>query len=55
MRRLARTGDPNGDASLPWPGFAGDSDMRINFDTELTVVADFRAEECAFWRSAYEA
>lgn len=52
--RLAATGDPNGGAARDWPGFQGDSDMRMNFDNELSVVWRFRAAECAMWRSIYD-
>ena len=53
--RLARTGDPNGDRALEWPAFTGDTDVRMNFAPELGVVTDFRAPECAFWRTVYAA
>lgn len=52
--RFAASGDPNGDRALPWPGFAGDADMRVNFNTELSVVPDFRAAQCEFWRTVYD-
>ena len=51
--RLAATGDPNGD-ELAWPAFSSEADARINFTTELSVVPDFRADECALWRSLYD-
>jgi para-nitrobenzyl esterase len=52
--RLARTGSPNGEDALAWPAFAPDADTRINFATELSVRTDFRADECAMWRSLYD-
>jgi para-nitrobenzyl esterase len=53
--RLAGAGDPNGSGALAWPPFAPEADARINFATELSVVPDFRADECAMWRSIYDA
>jgi hypothetical protein len=29
--------------------------MRINFGLQPTIVAGFRAAECAFWRTLYDA
>jgi para-nitrobenzyl esterase len=52
--RLARTGNPNGEEALAWPAFAPDADMRINFATELSLRTDFRADQCAMWRSLYD-
>jgi para-nitrobenzyl esterase len=53
--RLARTGDPNGDGAVGWPAFSASSDMRMNLAPSLAVVAGFRADECAFWRTVYDA
>ncbi len=53
--RLALTGDPNGDGALAWPAFGPSSDMRMNLAPSLAVVANFRADECAFWRTVYDA
>jgi para-nitrobenzyl esterase len=53
--RFAGTGDPDGAGALAWPPFAPDADARMNFSTELAVVPDFRAAECAMWRSLYDA
>jgi para-nitrobenzyl esterase len=52
--RLA-AGDPNGDGARRWPMFSPDVDRRMNFDEESTVISDFRAVECAYWRSVYDA
>ena len=57
--RFARTGDPNGaGAPAVWPAFepsADDSDQRLQIDTGFSAVTDFRKEECAFWRTVYDA
>jgi para-nitrobenzyl esterase len=60
MRRywtnFAKTGDPNGGGGdLTWPKFSDTTNVRINFGLQSTIVTDFRAEECAFWRSRYDA
>jgi len=52
--RFARTGDPNG-ADLAWPAYTERQNVRINFALQPTIVTDFRASECAFWRSLYAA
>ena len=52
--RLAATGDPNGDGAVPWPAFSATADARMNFNTVLTVVEDFRATQCEFWRGVYD-
>jgi para-nitrobenzyl esterase len=52
--RFARSGDPNDAATLAWPKFRSDSDRRINLAPEPTIVDDFRAAECALWRTLYE-
>lgn len=53
--RFAKTGNPNGGDDLEWPEFTADSNVRVNFALkEATVVTDFRATECAFWRLGYD-
>ncbi|MEY4509643.1 MAG: hypothetical protein RLZZ450_1765 [Pseudomonadota bacterium] len=53
--RFAKTGNPNGGDDLDWPEFTPTSNVRINFGLqEATVVEDFRAAECAFWRLGYD-
>ena len=53
--RFAKTGNPNGGDDLEWPEFTPDSNVRVNFALkEATVVTDFRAAECAFWRMGYD-
>ena len=53
--RFARTGDPNGDAALAWPNYDDANDQRINFDSEISVVSDFRRAQCEFWWGVYDA
>jgi len=52
---FARTGDPNfSGAPAIWPEFtpdANDNDLRLQLDAEWQILANFRKEECAFWRS----
>jgi para-nitrobenzyl esterase len=49
---FARSGDPNfDDAPLAWPAFTADDDVRAHLTSQLAVLTDFRAEECAFWRA----
>lgn len=56
---FAKTGDPNGpNAPTQWPAFAptaSDSDQRVQIDASFSTVSDFRKEECAFWRTVYDA
>jgi len=52
--RFAKTGDPNGGDDLEWPALTSDSNVRINLALEPSVVTDFRAAECAFWRAGYD-
>lgn len=52
---FATTGDPNHDGALEWPAFDAANDTRMNFAADSSVVEDFRADECAFWRAAYDA
>lgn len=51
---LAKHGDPNGDDLKEWPEF-GEQDVRLNFALETSVVHDFRASQCEFWRGIYDA
>jgi para-nitrobenzyl esterase len=52
---LAKAGDPNNGTDLMWPPFTPTSDQRMQFTTQPSVVANFRAAECNFWISQYEA
>jgi len=52
--RLARDGDPNGEAAFPWPRYDVSTDLRLNFDAEIGVVSSFRERECAYWRGVYD-
>jgi para-nitrobenzyl esterase len=51
---LAATGDPNGKGKPTWPVF-GKVDARMNINPDLEAVTDFRADECEFWRTVYDA
>jgi para-nitrobenzyl esterase len=50
---FARTGDPNGGSDLKWLAFSESANVRVNFAVQPSVVNDFRATECAFWRMGY--
>ncbi len=51
---FARTGNPNAGADLSWPAFSESANVRINFAVQQpSIVNDFRATECAFWRAGY--
>ena len=56
---FAKTGDPNagdaGNGDLAWPKFSNSMNVRINFGLQSTIIHDFRATECAFWRARYDA
>jgi para-nitrobenzyl esterase len=52
---FARTGNPNAGADLAWPAFTKSQNTRINFALQPSIVTNFRAAECAFWRTAYDA
>ena len=52
---FAKTGDPNGGDLLHWPQASENVNVRINFGLESTLVNDFRAKECAFWRARHDA
>jgi para-nitrobenzyl esterase len=51
---FAKKGDPNADKQLMWPVFSATSNVRMNFTAMPSVVMNFRAEECAFWRASYD-
>lgn len=51
---FAKNGDPNGGDLLEWPAF-GDDNVRLNLGLKDKVVEDFRASQCEFWRSVYDA
>jgi len=54
--RFARNGDPNGDgAPAQWPEFQPNDDKRLELDPGWKVLANFRAEECAYWRKYHAA
>jgi para-nitrobenzyl esterase len=52
---FAKRGDPNGAGLLAWPRLSEAGNPRLNFNVMPSVVHDFRANECAFWRSRYDA
>lgn len=52
---FARTGTPNSAADLMWPALQADANVRVNFGLMPTIVQNFRATECAFWRDLYSA
>jgi para-nitrobenzyl esterase len=52
---FARTGNPNAGADLNWPALTEAQNVRINFGLTPSIVNDFRATECAFWRMGYDA
>ena len=51
--RFAGTGNPNAGADLGWPAFTEAQNVRVNLARQPSVVTDFRATECAFWRAGY--
>ncbi len=53
--RFAATGNPNGGTDLMWPPFTATSNERMQFTLTPSVVTNFRAAECTFWISQYEA
>ena len=57
--QFAKSGDPNGPgAPAKWPAFAPSatgSDERLQIDASFSTATDFRREECAFWRTVYDA
>jgi len=52
--RFAKTGDPNGGDDPEWPELTSDNNVRLNLSLEPSVVTDFRAAECTFWRLGYD-
>jgi para-nitrobenzyl esterase len=51
---FAKTGDPNGASDTAWPKFTESSNVRMNLGIDATVVNDFRAKACDFWRAQYD-
>jgi para-nitrobenzyl esterase len=52
---FAKSGDPNASKQLAWPSFTSKDNVRMNFElSEPSIVHDFRAAECEFWRSQYD-
>lgn len=52
--RFAGTANPGGSA-LSWPSFAAMDEVRLQFTLPQPSITNFRANECAFWISTYEA
>src|SRR5262249_55775870 len=52
---FARTGNPNAGADPSWPAFSETQNVRINFGLQPSIVNNFRAAECVFWRMGYDA
>jgi len=50
---FARTGNPNAGADLAWPAFTETQNVRVNLALQPSIVTNFRATECAFWRMGY--
>jgi para-nitrobenzyl esterase len=50
---FAKTGNPNAGSDLNWPAFSESANVRINFALQPSIVNNFRATECAFWRMGY--
>jgi para-nitrobenzyl esterase len=46
--RFARTGDPNGADTFPWPRY-DDTDARVTLDLEVSASTEDYEETCAFW------
>jgi para-nitrobenzyl esterase len=51
---FAKTGNPNGGDLLNWPELTTSSNQRIQFALDVSILNDFRATECAFWRATYD-
>ncbi|MET0340354.1 MAG: carboxylesterase/lipase family protein [Polyangiales bacterium] len=55
-RNFAAFGNPGVRSASPaWPEWWPHADARLNLALTSSVVANFRATECAFWRARYEA
>ena len=52
--QFARTGDPNGPELYPWPLFTKTTNVRMNFAETSSVIQEFRALECSYWRTQYD-
>ena len=50
---FARTGNPNAGADLTWPALTETTNVRVNLAVQPSIVNDFRATECTFWRMLY--
>jgi para-nitrobenzyl esterase len=54
--RFAAAGTPSGGSDLSWPAFSASNNVRLQLTLqEPTVITNFRAAECGFWISTYEA
>ena len=55
---FAKSGDPNyPGAPATWPQFQPDEsggDVRLQLDSGFETLADFRKDDCAFWRGIYD-
>jgi para-nitrobenzyl esterase len=51
---FAKTGTPNDGNDSVWPKFSDRANTRLNLGLDATLVKDFRAKQCGFWRSQYE-
>ena len=53
--QFAATGDPNAPELAPaWPRFGPQANVRVSFGVTTSLLSDFRARECAFWRDQYD-
>jgi carboxylesterase type B len=55
LQSFAKTGNPNSAGLFPWPQVDSSADMRLQFAAASSVIANFRALECAHWRLQYDA
>ncbi len=53
--QFARSGNPNEGTDLAWPAFTDAQNVRVNFALQPTIVTGFRAAECTFWRTLFDA
>jgi para-nitrobenzyl esterase len=51
---FARSGNPSAAPDPNWPALTESTNVRINFGLQPTIVNDFRATQCAFWRAGYD-